>query len=135
MYSSYIKKSKLYSGLSNRYISMSCYSRNVLFTGLKVLVDIISSQLQNLANDGNEKFERGFHLYAIYLAAVVLLIIIGSLCIFLVFMNAAYKVCIITYLKKYIGSWRRTWIRIYLLRSVVKFTCTKLTYMFYTNGL
>jgi hypothetical protein len=69
-------------------------------TGLKVLVDIIVSRFQKVARYGNDRFDEEFRLYAMYLAAVVLLTVFGSLCICLLFMNAAYKVCGISALIK-----------------------------------
>ena len=63
-------------------------------TGMKVQVDITVTQLQKLAMNGNDEFDEGFRLYAIYLVVSILLLIIGSLCIFLLLMNAAYKVSV-----------------------------------------
>ena len=60
--------------------------------GLIVWVDIIASRLPNSAGEGHERFEHKFHLYIIYVVVAVLLTVVGVLCIFLLFINAAYKV-------------------------------------------
>jgi hypothetical protein len=60
--------------------------------GLIVWVDIIASRLPKLAGEGNDRLKHEFHLYIIYLVVAVLLASVGTLCIFLLFINAAYKV-------------------------------------------
>ncbi|XP_028408178.1 multidrug resistance-associated protein 4-like isoform X2 [Dendronephthya gigantea] len=60
--------------------------------GLIVLVDISASRLPTIAGEGGENFNHALLIYVLYLIAGVVLVVLGTLFIFLVLMNAAYKV-------------------------------------------
>ncbi|XP_028391901.1 multidrug resistance-associated protein 4-like [Dendronephthya gigantea] len=60
--------------------------------GLIVLVDFNASRLPKLAENGEKSFNYALMLYTLYLVAGVMLVVLGTLFIFLVLMNASYKV-------------------------------------------
>jgi hypothetical protein len=60
--------------------------------GFIVLVDIKASRLPVLAGQGEESFNHAILVYTSCLFAGVILVVLGTLSIFLVLMNAAYKV-------------------------------------------
>ena len=65
-----------------------------------MLVDIKASRLPALAAEGEASFKRALLMYAVCLAVGVVLLILGTLCNFLVLMNAAYKVPALNYTGK-----------------------------------
>ena len=62
------------------------------FIGMIVLVDFKASRLPMLATQEESSFDRALLVYTLCVIAGVVLMVLGTLCIFLVLMNAAYKV-------------------------------------------
>ena len=70
------------------------------FIGMIVLVDFKASRLPMLATQEESSFGRALLVYTLCVIAGVVLMVLGTLCIFLVLMNAAYKVRKIPIVKK-----------------------------------
>ena len=62
------------------------------FIGMIVLVDFKASRLPMLATQEESSFDRALLVYTLCVISGVVLMVLGTLCIFLVLMNAAYKV-------------------------------------------
>lgn len=60
--------------------------------GIIVLVDFQASRLQALANEGEKNFNHALVMYTLYVTAGVVLMILSTLCMFFILINAAYKV-------------------------------------------
>ena len=66
----------------------------IQYIGIIVLVDFQASRLPVFAGQGEGSFNHALVVYIVCLTAGVVLIVLCTLCMFLIFMNAAYKVCV-----------------------------------------
>ena len=74
------------------FFNVRKFTSFIHYIGIIVLVDVQASRLPVLAGQGEESFNHALLVFTLCLSAGVVLIVLCTLCMFLILMNAAYKV-------------------------------------------